>query len=103
MIELTTDNLGEVIENNDKVVIQYGAAWCGACRLIKPKVKRLSKSNEDVTFVYVDAEVFPNSRSFAEVTNLPTFVGYSNGKLIKQGQGTKIEVVEDILNEVTSN
>lgn len=103
MIELTTDTLGEVLENNDKVVVQYGAAWCGACRLIKPKVKRLASANENITFVYVDAEEFPNSRAFAEVTNLPTFVGYNKGQLVKQGQGNKIEVVEDIVNEVTNH
>ena len=103
MIELATDTLGEVIENNDRVVVQYGAAWCGACRLIKPKVKRLASANENITFVYVDAEEFPNSRAFAEVTNLPTFVGYSKGQLVKQGQGNKIEVVEDIVNEVTNH
>ena len=103
MIDLIEDNLGEVLSSNKKVMIQYGATWCGNCRLVKPKFKKLSSLNDDVMFIYVDAEKLPNSRSFAEVTNLPTFAGFVNGKLVKQSQGNKIEVIEEVLNEVTSN
>jgi thiol-disulfide isomerase/thioredoxin len=103
MTELTTDTLNEVLEQNPKVMVQYGATWCGNCRLVKPKFKKLSSLNDDVMFIYVDAEKLPNSRSFAEVTNLPTFAGFVNGKLVKQSQGNKIEVIEEVLNEVTSN
>ena len=103
MTELTTDTLDVVINENEKVMVQYGASWCGACRLTKPKFKKLSSENEDITFLYVDAEKLPNSRSLAEVTNLPTFAGFVNGKLVKQNQGNKIETIEVVLNEVTSN
>ena len=27
--ELESDNLGQVIKDNEKVVVQYGATWCG--------------------------------------------------------------------------
>ena len=103
MIELTTDNLGEVLSSNDKVMVQYGAGWCGNCRLTKPKFKRLSTENEGVKFVYVDAEKLPGSRTFADVSNLPTFAGFVNGELVKQSQGNKIEVIQDVLHEVTNN
>ena len=42
MIDLIEDNLGEVLSSNKKVMVQYGATWCGNCRLTKPKFKRLS-------------------------------------------------------------
>jgi thiol-disulfide isomerase/thioredoxin len=103
MIELTSDNLGEVLSSNDKVMVQYGAGWCGNCRLTKPKFKRLSTENEDVKFVYVDAEKLPGSRTFADVSNLPTFAGFVNGELVKQSQGNKIEVIQDVLHEVTNH
>lgn len=103
MIELTEDNLGGILFQDDKVIVQYGAGWCGNCRLIKPKFKKLSKENEDVKFVYVDAEKMPHSRDFANVSNLPTFAGFVNGKLVHQTQGNKIEVIQEVLDEVTSN
>jgi thiol-disulfide isomerase/thioredoxin len=103
MTELTQDNLGEVLSSNKKVMVQYGAGWCGNCRLTKPKFKRLSTENEDITFLYVDAEKLPGTRQFADVSNLPTFAGFVDGKLVKQSQGNKIEVIQEVLDEVTNN
>ncbi|MEO1051437.1 MAG: thioredoxin family protein [Bacteroidota bacterium] len=103
MIELQQDNLEEIINSNDKVMVQYGATWCGNCRITKPKFKRLSSEHEDVTFVYVDAEKLPLSRTFAEVKNLPTFAGFKNGKLINQISGNKSEIINTLINEVTDN
>ncbi len=103
MIDLIEDNLGEVLSSNKKVMVQYGATWCGNCRLTKPKFKRLSTENEDITFLYVDAEKLPGTRQFADVSNLPTFAGFVDGKLVKQSQGNKIEVIQDVLHEVTNH
>lgn len=72
MIELQEDNLEKVLSENENVVVQFGATWCGGCRIVKPKVKKLSESRDDITFVYVDAESLPNSRKLANVSNLPT-------------------------------
>ena len=103
MIELSQDNLNEIIEGNEKVAVQFGAGWCGSCRLIKPKFKRLATENTDVKFVYVDAEKYPDSRALADVKNLPTFAGYKNGKLVFQSFGNKVDIINNMLNEVTAN
>ncbi len=76
MLDLTEDNLDAILMSNQKVIVQYGASWCGNCKLMKPKFKKLSQDNQDITFVYVDAEKLPNSRQYANVNNLPTFAGF---------------------------
>lgn len=103
MIELAEDNLGQIVAENDLVMVQYGATWCGNCRLTKPKFKRLSGENENIKFIYVDAEKLPNSRSLAEVNNLPTFAGFKGGKLVHQVQGNKGEIINEVLDAITSN
>lgn len=103
MRELEADNLDQLVAGNSKVMVQYGATWCGNCKLTKPKFKKMASENEGIVFVYVDAEKFPGSRKLAEVNNLPTFAGFVNGQLVKQSQGNKIEVIEDVLHEVTGN
>ncbi len=103
MIELDQDNLKQIIDENKKVVVQYGAAWCGNCRIIKPKIKRLAAERTDVTFVYVDAEKFPGSRQHAQVDNLPTFAAFHDGKLVGQKFGSKMEIVQELIDEVTSH
>lgn len=103
MIELEEDNLKEIVDSNEMVMVQYGASWCGNCRLTKPKFKRTAGENENVKFVYVDAEKMPNSRGMAEVKNLPTFAGFKNGKLVNSISGNKPSIITDLLNEVTDN
>ncbi len=39
-LELTEDKLQEIINSNAKVMVQYGASWCGNCRIMKPKFKK---------------------------------------------------------------
>lgn len=101
--EITEDNLEQLLGSNSKVMVQYGATWCGNCKITKPKFKRMAEENSDIEFYYVDAEKFPNSRKFANVSNLPTFAGFVNGVLVKEAQGNKVETIQEILHEVTAN
>lgn len=101
--ELTEDILEERLSKSQKVMVQYGASWCGNCKITKPKFKRMAEENAEIEFYYVDAEKFPNSRKYADVSNLPTFAGFVNGKLVKQNQGNKVEIIQDVLDAVTSN
>ena len=103
MIDLTEDNLVDLIQENDQVIVQYGAAWCGNCRLVKPKFKRLSGENDNIQFVYVDAERLPNSRALAEVKNLPTFAGFKGGQLVASNAGNKEDNIKEILHAIANN
>ena len=103
VVELDKDNLNEVIANNDNVVVQYSASWCGNCRIMKPKFKKEASLNENIKFVMVDAEKFPESRKLANVNNLPTFAAFSNGALKNQVQTNKYDVLKDLINEVAHN
>ena len=60
-IELEEDNLAKIITENPTVMVQYSASWCGNCRIMKPKFKKLAEENASVTFVMVDAEKFEAS------------------------------------------
>ncbi|MFY7758209.1 MAG: thioredoxin family protein [Flavobacterium stagni] len=98
--ELDQDNLAEIVANNETVVVQYAASWCGNCRIMKPKFKMLASQNESIPFVIVDAEQFPNSRQLAKVDNLPTFATFKNGALVNQTQTNKAEVLAELVQEV---
>ncbi len=38
--EITDDSLQQLIDSNDRVLVEYSAGWCGNCRIIKPKFKK---------------------------------------------------------------
>ncbi|MES2573761.1 MAG: thioredoxin family protein [Bacteroidota bacterium] len=100
LIDLTEDTLQDLVANNEKVVVQYSASWCGNCRIMKPKFKKLATENEAITFVLVDAENSPESRKLANVSNLPTFATFVNGKLVNESQTNKAEVLIELVNEI---
>ena len=101
--ELVKDNLNEIISNNETVIVQYSASWCGNCRIMKPKFKKLASENEAVEFLMVDAEKYPESRKMATVDNLPTFATFKNGILVNQIQTNKFYLLKELVNDVTNN
>ena len=103
MINLEQDNLQELVSGDKPVIVQYGATWCGNCRMIKPKFNKLSEEHQDIEFVYVDAEKFPESRKLAKVDNLPTFALFKGGQVVKQNFGNKIEIVKELVDEASSH
>lgn len=98
--ELTEDTLEKLVAENAKVVVQYGASWCGNCRIMKPKFKKLASENEEIPFYYVDAEKLPESRKLATVDNLPTFAIFRDGKLVNQVQTNQQESLLTLFKEL---
>lgn len=103
MVELKDDSLQQFIADEKDVVVQFSAGWCGNCRLMKPKFKKLASETDGFKFVVVDAEKFPESRKMANVDNLPTFATFKNGKFVNQIQTNKYELLKGLVDEITSN
>src|SRR3970040_1835700 len=100
LIDLNEDTLQDLVSENEKVVVQFSASWCGNCRIMKPKFKKMASDNESMTFVLVDAENSPESRKLANVSNLPTFATFVNGKLLNETQTNKAEILAELVNEI---
>ncbi len=100
--ELTEDTLQQIVAEQEQVVVQYGASWCGNCRIMKPKFKKLAAENENIPFYYVDAEKLPESRKLAKVDNLPTFAVFKKGELFNQVQTNQAESLTNLFNEANS-
>lgn len=103
MQELTQDNLQELIQSNQKVLVQYSAGWCGNCAMMKPKFRRMSEEMTDITFILVDAEKFPESRKLAQVDNLPTFAAFHNGQSTGQVQTNRVEKLKELADALATH
>lgn len=97
--ELNSDTLAAFVAENPKVIVQFSASWCGNCRIMKPKFKKMASENESIPFLVVDAEQYPESRKLAKVDNLPTFASFVGGSLVNQAQTNKAEVLAEFVNE----
>ena len=101
--ETKDDSLQDLVANQPKVIVQYSAGWCGNCRIMKPKFKKMATENEGINFVLIDAEKNPNSRQLADVSNLPTFAAFENGTLLNQVQTNKVDVLKTFVDEAAAH
>lgn len=92
----------KTLETSGKVIVKYYADWCGSCKLIAPKFKRLSNDEqfEGTTFLEINAEENEIARKMANVDNLPYFATFKNGTLLNGSATSKEEVIVSMLNEL---
>lgn len=97
VIDANDTNFQSTLQANEKVVVKYFAGWCGSCRLMKPKFKRLSDDDrfKNVAFLDVNAEESPEARKLAGVSNLPFFAVFKNGELV---EGVSTSKEDQLLN-----
>lgn len=90
--DVQDQNFHETIQNNGKVVVKYYADWCGSCKLLAPKYRRISEDDqyEDVAFLNINAEKNPEARKTAGVDNLPFIAVFKDGQMV-QGEATSKE------------
>ena len=69
--------------NNEYFVIDFGATWCGPCRMIGPIFEKLGKEYETISFYKVDIEKSQELSQKFNVTGLPTFLFFHNKELVK--------------------
>ena len=69
MLDLEKDNLNEILNANEKVFVMFGASWCGACKMSKPKVKKMATENEVYETAYVLSKVKNEMDSVEEEVN----------------------------------
>ena len=101
MIKSIDDKTYETEMNEGYSVVKFYADWCGSCRMFAPKFKRLANNEEykNVNFLEVNAEHNPAVRSTAEVTNLPYFAVYKDGKFVNGVSTAKEEALVEMINE----
>jgi len=105
-VELVTDSEFETrLSNNEKVVVNYYADWCGSCKLFAPKYNRLSSDNrfDDITFLDVNAQKNPDARKKGTVTTLPYFAIFQKGKLVETISTAKEDALIELISKLKEN
>lgn len=87
--DLTLNELKEVLDNNNKVFIDFYADWCGPCRAMGPVVEELSEEVNDVAFYKVNCDDEEELAVQFQVTNIPCFFIIKDGKIASKVVGMR--------------
>lgn len=80
--ELTAGNFESQVTENDIVLVDWWAAWCGPCRSFAPVFEAASEAHPDIVFGKVDTDAEQALASAASITSIPTLMAFREGVLV---------------------
>ena len=81
VIELTSENFNQERTNNDLLLVDFWAEWCGPCKSMHPIFTRMAKKYKRVRFARVNVDNAQDIASKYGVQSIPTFIMFKNGEI----------------------
>lgn len=90
------EELIKVFKDNEKVLVDFKADWCGPCKMLHPILIEFSKNNPNVKVVEVDVDKNPDIAANYKIMSIPALKLFNKEKLMKESTGfmsqTQLEI-----------
>lgn len=100
-VTLTEANFEETIRNNDIVLVDWWASWCGPCRVFAPVFEAAAERHPDLVFAKVDTDAESRLAAAAGIMSIPTLMVFRDQILVfAQAGALPAPVLEDLIAKV---
>lgn len=81
-IEITQDNFESTINDNEIILLDFWADWCGPCKQFAPVFEQAAEANPDIVFGKIDTEAQQQLAGLFSITSIPTLVAFRQGIVV---------------------
>lgn len=99
-IDVTNETFAQTIQDNDIVLVDAWAEWCGPCRQFAPIFEKVSEQHDDVVFAKLDTESNQEISAALGIQSIPTLFLFREGILLFQQAGAlPAQALDDLLRQ----
>jgi thioredoxin 1 len=100
---VTTENIDALIQENDTVILDFWAEWCGPCRRFAPVFEAASEKYPDVVFGKIDTEDQQELAAAFGIQSIPTLMIFRQKVLLFSQPGAlPAAAVDELLTKVAA-
>lgn len=100
-LDLTQENFESTILENDFVIVDFWAPWCGPCRAFAPVYDQISENHPDIIFAKVDTEAEQAIAGSFQIRSIPTLMVFREKVIVYSEPGSlPASALEDMIAKV---